>query len=81
MTAFPQNLFEFAYSTVAVCQPVRQTMQTGLYPHRSASMGFYPIMRWVGQAGCHERNECRDEETAANSRLEWRDRSPVDADQ
>jgi hypothetical protein len=25
--------FEFAYSTVAVCQPVRQTMQTGLYPH------------------------------------------------
>lgn len=35
--------FEFAYSTVAVCQPVRQTMQTGLYPHRSGSMGFYPI--------------------------------------
>ena len=25
--------FEFAYSTVAVCQPVRQTMQCGLYPH------------------------------------------------
>ena len=35
--------FEYAYSTVAVCQPVRQTMQTGLYPHRSGSMGFYPI--------------------------------------
>jgi N-sulfoglucosamine sulfohydrolase len=35
--------FEFAYSTVAVCQPVRQTMQCGLYPHRSGSMGFYPI--------------------------------------
>jgi N-sulfoglucosamine sulfohydrolase len=35
--------FQFAYSTVAVCQPVRQTMQTGLYPHRSGSMGFYPI--------------------------------------
>ena len=34
--------FEFAYSTVAVCQPVRQTMQTGLYPHRSGSMGFFP---------------------------------------
>lgn len=35
--------FEYAYSTVAVCQPVRQTMQCGLYPHRSGSMGFYPL--------------------------------------
>jgi N-sulfoglucosamine sulfohydrolase len=35
--------FDRAYSTVAVCQPVRQTMLTGLYPHRSGSMGFFPI--------------------------------------
>jgi N-sulfoglucosamine sulfohydrolase len=35
--------FEYAYSTVAVCQPVRQTMQCGLYPHRSGSMGFCPL--------------------------------------
>jgi N-sulfoglucosamine sulfohydrolase len=35
--------FEHAYSTIAVCQPVRQTMQCGLYPHRSGSMGFFPI--------------------------------------
>lgn len=35
--------FEYAYSTVAVCQPVRQIMQTGLYPHRNGAMGFYPI--------------------------------------
>jgi N-sulfoglucosamine sulfohydrolase len=35
--------FEHAYSTVAVCQPVRQTMFTGLYPHRSGSMGFFPV--------------------------------------
>jgi N-sulfoglucosamine sulfohydrolase len=35
--------FERAYSTVAVCQPVRQTMLTGLYPHHSGSMGFFPI--------------------------------------
>jgi len=35
--------FEHAYSTVAVCQPVRQTMLTGLYPHRSGSMGFFPV--------------------------------------
>lgn len=35
--------FEFAYSTVAVCQPVRQIMQTGTYPHRNGSMGFFPI--------------------------------------
>ncbi len=35
--------FEYSYSTVAVCQPVRQIMQTGLYPHRNGSMGFFPI--------------------------------------
>ena len=35
--------FQYAYSTVAVCQPVRQIMQTGLYPHRNGSMGFFPI--------------------------------------
>jgi len=35
--------FEHAYSTVTVCQPVRQTMLTGLYPHRSGSMGFFPV--------------------------------------
>jgi N-sulfoglucosamine sulfohydrolase len=35
--------FAHAYSTVAVCQPVRQTMLCGLYPHRSGSMGFFPV--------------------------------------
>jgi len=35
--------FVHAYSTVAVCQPVRQIMQTGLYPHRNGAMGFFPI--------------------------------------
>ncbi len=35
--------FQYAYSTVAVCQPVRQIMQTGLYPHRNGAMGFFPI--------------------------------------
>ena len=35
--------FSHAYSTVAVCQPVRQTMLCGLYPHRSGSMGFFPV--------------------------------------
>jgi N-sulfoglucosamine sulfohydrolase len=35
--------FHHAYSTVAVCQPVRQTMFCGLYPHRSGSMGFFPV--------------------------------------
>lgn len=35
--------FENAYSTVAVCQPVRQTMFCGLYPHRSGSVGFFPV--------------------------------------
>ena len=32
-------LFRQAYSNVTVCQPVRQTMHTGLYPHRSGSVG------------------------------------------
>ncbi len=35
--------FHYAYSTVAVCQPVRQIMQTGLYPHRNGAMGFFPV--------------------------------------
>lgn len=35
--------FERAYATVAVCQPSRQVMFTGLYPHRSGSMGFFPL--------------------------------------
>ena len=39
--------FMQAYSTVAVCQPVRQIMQTGLYPHRNGAMGFFPIKKDV----------------------------------
>lgn len=35
--------FQYAYSTVAVCQPVREIMHTGLYPHRNGAMGFFPI--------------------------------------
>jgi N-sulfoglucosamine sulfohydrolase len=35
--------FQYAYSTVAVCQPVREIMQTGLYPHRNGAMGFFPV--------------------------------------
>jgi N-sulfoglucosamine sulfohydrolase len=35
--------FEFAYTDVAVCQPARQGMFCGLYPHRNGSMGFFPL--------------------------------------
>ncbi|TSA29324.1 MAG: hypothetical protein D4R65_15375 [Verrucomicrobiaceae bacterium] len=35
--------FQYAYSTVAVCQPVREIMHSGLYPHRSGAMGFFPL--------------------------------------
>ena len=39
--------FQQAYSTVAVCQPVREIMHTGLYPHRNGAMGFFPIRNVV----------------------------------
>jgi N-sulfoglucosamine sulfohydrolase len=35
--------FEYAYTAVAVCQPARQTMLTGQYPHRTGSFGFFPV--------------------------------------
>ncbi len=35
--------FEHAYTVVAVCQPSRQVMLSGLYPHRNGSMGFFPL--------------------------------------
>ena len=36
-------VFRNAFSTVAVCTPVRATMMTGLLPHRSGCEGFEPI--------------------------------------
>ena len=35
--------FEHAYTAVAVCQPARQTMLCGRYPHRTGSFGFFPL--------------------------------------
>jgi N-sulfoglucosamine sulfohydrolase len=35
--------FQYAFSTVAVCQPVREIMHSGRYPHRSGAMGFFPL--------------------------------------
>lgn len=32
-----------AHATIPVCQPVRATMHTGLYPNRSGARGFGPI--------------------------------------
>lgn len=39
--------YERAYTTVAVYQPARQTMFTGRYPHRTGSMGFFPLQTEV----------------------------------
>jgi len=35
--------FERAFATVAVCQPSRQSMLSGLYPHNYGSAGFFPM--------------------------------------
>jgi len=35
--------FEKAFATVAVCQPSRQSMLSGLYPHNYGSAGFFPM--------------------------------------
>jgi N-sulfoglucosamine sulfohydrolase len=36
-------LFENAHVPNAVCQPSRQSMITGLHPHRNGSLGFEPV--------------------------------------
>jgi N-sulfoglucosamine sulfohydrolase len=35
--------FERAFSAVSVCQPSRQSMLSGLYPHNYGSAGFFPM--------------------------------------
>ena len=35
--------FSNAHVTIAVCQPSRQSMMTGLYPHHNGALGFDPI--------------------------------------
>ncbi|MGB2824181.1 MAG: sulfatase [Phycisphaerae bacterium] len=35
--------FQRAHITIAVCQPCRQVLMTGRYPHRNGGMGFYGI--------------------------------------
>lgn len=39
--------FDNAHVTVSVCQPSRQCLMTGKYPHNNGSHGFTPIMPWV----------------------------------
>jgi len=40
-------LFTHAYVNIAVCQPCRQSIMTGRYPHRNGAPGFDPIDRDV----------------------------------
>ena len=44
-------LFTRAHVTIAVCQPCRQVLMTGRYPHRNGGMGFEPIRRDVPTLG------------------------------
>ncbi len=39
--------FEHAHVTIAVCQPSRESLMTGRFPHRNGGMGFEPIHRDV----------------------------------
>jgi len=39
--------FEHGYVTASVCQPCRQVLMTGRYPHRNGALGFEPIRRDV----------------------------------
>ncbi len=39
--------FTEAYVNIAICQPSRQSLLTGRYPHRNGALGFEPIDRSV----------------------------------
>jgi N-sulfoglucosamine sulfohydrolase len=70
--------FERAHVTVAVCQPSRQVLMTGLYPHQNGALGFVPIdesVTTLGEIlsanGYYNGTFCKEHHLAPEHKFAW----------